>query len=80
MNLIINKFKIGVIILAFTSAISLGYYLYNKGSEAKEQEIIVKQQETYIETRRRIDEATGGDRSVSDAVDRLRSRQEQRNK
>ena len=51
---------------------------YHSSEKYKNQEVIIKQQENYIETRKRIDEATSGNRSVSDAVDRLRLRQQKR--
>jgi hypothetical protein len=79
MSLITNKLMIGAIIFLLTAAGAASYFLYNKGFKAKEQEVIIEQQENYIETRRRIDEATSGNRSVSDAVDRLRLRQQKRN-
>jgi hypothetical protein len=71
---------IGAIILLFSLAGVASYYLYNKGFKAKEQEVIIQQQETYIQTRRRIDEATSDNRSVNDALDRLRARQKSRSK
>jgi hypothetical protein len=80
MSLITNKLMIGAVILLFGLAGGVGYYLYNSGFKAKEREVIIQQQENYIQTRRRIDEATSGNRSVSDAVDRLRARQESRSK
>lgn len=71
---------IGAVILLLSLASVASYYLYNKGFKAKEQEVIIQQQETYIQTRRRIDEATSDNRSVNDALDRLRARQESRSK
>jgi hypothetical protein len=71
---------IGAIILLFSAAGFAGYYFYNKGFNAKEREVIIQQQENYIQTRRRIDEATSTNRSVSDAISRLRARQESRSK
>ena len=71
---------IGAVIFLFSLAGLAGYYFYNKGFKAKEREVIIEQQENYIQTRRRIDEATSSNRSVSDAVDRLRARQESRSK
>jgi hypothetical protein len=80
MSWITNKIVIGAIIILLTSLGAGSYYLYNKGFKAKEQEVIIQQQENYIQTRRRIDEATSDNRSVSDAVDRLRARQQERSK
>jgi hypothetical protein len=71
---------IGAVILLLSLASVASYYLYNKGFKAKEQEVIIQQQETYIQTRRRIDEATSDNRSVNDALDRLRARQKSRSK
>lgn len=71
---------IGAVILLLSLAGVASYYLYNKGFKAKEQEVIIQQQENYIQTRRRIDEATSDNRSVNDALDRLRARQKSRSK
>ncbi len=78
MNTIRNKLMIGAILLVLSLASAASYYFYSKGYKVKEQEVIIEQQENYIETRKRIDEATSGNRSVSDAVDRLRLRQQKR--
>jgi hypothetical protein len=80
MRLITNKLAVGAVILFFSIAIGASYYLYQKGFKAKEREVIIQQQENYIQTRRRIDEATSDNRSVSDALDRLRVRQRERSK
>jgi len=68
------------VLLALVALSSGAYYFYNKGSKVKEQEIIIQQQETYINTRRRIDEATRTNQSLDSAIDRLRTRQQNRNK
>ena len=79
MNWITNKLTIIAVVLSLASVSGASYFLYYKGVTDTKQEVIIQQQETYIETRRRIDEATSGNRSVSDAVDRLRLRQQKRN-
>jgi hypothetical protein len=79
MSLITNRIVIGAVLLALVLAFGASYLLYSKGVKDTKQEVIIQQQETYIETRRRIDEATSDTRSVSDAVDRLRLRQQKRN-
>jgi hypothetical protein len=75
-----SKLMILGVILALSLLSAGSYYFYTKGSQAKEQEIIIQKQETYINTRRRIDEATRNDQSLDSAIDRLRTRQQNRSK
>lgn len=56
------------------------FYFYNKGKNEAEKVIILEQQQQYINTRKRIDEATSPNRSPDAARDRLRQRQETRSK
>jgi hypothetical protein len=78
MSLIKSKLLLGAGLFLIPLILSSIYIVYQKGVKANEAEVLIQQQENYIETRRRIDEATSGNRSVSDAVDRLRARQQTR--
>jgi hypothetical protein len=80
MNLITNRIFIGVAIIVFSLSLGLGFFIYNKGKEVKAQEVVIKQQETYIDTRKRIDAVSRHNTSVDDATKRLLERQSKRNK
>jgi len=65
--------------LAVVFALASGaFFFYQKGANKKEQEITIKQQQTYIDTRKRIDEAANKNQSFDSAVDKLRTRQQNR--
>jgi hypothetical protein len=65
--------------LAVSLAGGAAYYFYDKGQETVKREIFIEKQKSYIDTRRRIDEATRNNSSVDDALNRLRERQLKRN-
>lgn len=67
-------FAVAIVFLLSTGA----YYFYRKGSDQKQQEVTIQTQQTYIDTRKRIDEATTNNKSFDSAVDKLRSRQQER--
>jgi hypothetical protein len=74
--------KLYIIMAAFIAAgLSLyTFYVFNKGQETVEKKVIIEQQENYINTRRRIDEATRSNGDVDSAIERLRLRQQNRSK
>ena len=80
MNWITNKLTIIAVVLSLAGLSSGAYYFYNKGQVAVQQEVIIKKQETYIETRKQLDASDSVDPSLGAAVERLRSRQKLRNK
>jgi hypothetical protein len=56
------------------------YYIYNQGQQSIYKEVTIERQENYIETRRRIDEATRTTNSLDAARQRLLERQLRRQK
>ena len=75
------KSKLALIsfLVVIAGILASGSYLYLKGGQDTERKVLIQQQQSYIETRKRIDESTRSTSSVDDALSRLRSRQEQRN-
>lgn len=55
----------------------LGYYIYQKGEQSKEQEVLIQQQDDYINTTKRIQDAVKSNRNND--VDAAREWLRQRN-
>jgi hypothetical protein len=79
MNLIKNKVVLLLLVLVISLASSAAYFFYDRGKQAVRQEVTIQQQQSYIDTRKRIDEATRTTGTVDDALNRLRERQSRRN-
>jgi Tfp pilus assembly protein PilN len=70
-----------LLIAGLIAALVVGYISWkNSIYEEVEREVTLEQQENYIETRKRIDEATSTTKSPDAALERLRERQLQRQK
>ena len=68
------------LVIALISALVTGYIsfkrsIYNNAEKEVIEEVLTKEKENYIETRKRIDEATSPNRTVESALERLRERQ-----
>ena len=69
-----------VLVMALIASLVAGYIsfknsVYNDAEQKVIEEVLTKEKENYIETRKRIDEATSPNRTVESALERLRERQ-----
>lgn len=69
--------RVGIPNIVALGIFLLGNYLYRSGEKAKEQEVLIEQQENYIDTTRRIQDAVKSNRNHS--VDAAREWLRQRN-
>lgn len=72
-----------VLAMALIASLVAGYIsfknsVYNDAEQEVIEEVLTKEKENYIETRKRIDEAISPNRTVESALERLRERQARR--
>lgn len=67
--------KLSLYVGVLLTGLFLVLLIYGQGQQDKELEVLYQQQDNYIDTRSRIDEAISTDRTVDDALERLRARQ-----
>lgn len=78
LKLILSNYRLILFVIAAASLTSIYVNIKNSIRDLAEAEVVVEQQQEYIDTRKRIDEAVSTDKSVDAATERLRDRQRQR--